>query len=106
MHTAPFSPAPGSSAAPAPNFRVNKPPVKGPTRAAQPTGDTGGWKERRTVDGGEYYHNVLTDEARVHAHAHAMHTCRVRMPRFATYVPYSDTRSHAMPTMHAALPPI
>jgi len=62
MHTAPFSPAPGSSAAPAPNFRVNKPAVKGPTRAAQPTGDTGGWKERRTVDGGEYYHNVLTDE--------------------------------------------
>lgn len=83
MHTAPFSPAPGSSAAPAPNFRVNKPAVKGPTRAAQPTGDTGGWKERRTVDGGEYYHNVLTDEARVctctcHAHMHAVCTCHVR----------------------------
>ena len=73
MHTAPFSPAPGSSAAPAPNFRVNKPAVKGPTRAAQPTGDTGGWKERRTVDGGEYYHNVLTDEARVHMHMPCTH---------------------------------
>jgi hypothetical protein len=53
---------PGSSAAPAPNFRVNKPASNGPARAAQRTGNTGGWKERRTVDGGEYYHNVETDE--------------------------------------------
>ena len=76
MHT-----PPGSSAAPAPNFRMNKPAVKAPTRVAQPTGDTGGWKERRTVDGGEYYHNVLTDEVLwMHTpfacHAHAiLHTC-------------------------------
>ena len=28
----------------------------------QRTGNTAGWKERRTVDGGEYYHNVETDE--------------------------------------------
>lgn len=102
MHTAPFSPAPGSSAAPAPNFRVNKPAVKGPTRAAQPTGDTGGWKERRTVDGGEYYHNVLTDEARVHMHMPCTHACRVHMPRTC----HTVIRSHAMPTTHAALPPI
>ena len=53
---------PGSSAAPAPNFRVNKPASKGPARPVQRTGNTGGWKERRTVDGGEYYHNVETDE--------------------------------------------
>ena len=44
MHT-----PPGSSAAPAPNFRMNKPAVKAPTRVAQPTGDAGGWKERRAV---------------------------------------------------------
>ena len=59
---APTTAQPGSSAAPAPKFRVNKPASKGPARAAQRTGDTGGWKERRTVDGGEYYHNVQTDE--------------------------------------------
>ena len=46
-----------------PNFRINKPAVNGRAKAAAPaTGDTGGWKARRTVDGGDYYHNVLTDE--------------------------------------------
>ena len=102
MHTAPLSPAPGSNAAAAPNFRVNKPAVKGHARAAQPTGDTGGWKERRTVDGGEYYHNVLTDEV---ACAHAMHMPHSLVP--CTHAVHMPRTCHTVTcTTHAALPPL
>ena len=34
------------------------------SRAAAEAQKNGGWKARRTVDGGDYYHNVLTDEVR------------------------------------------
>ena len=60
----PVSGAAGNGASAAPNFRIAKPAAPRPaSRApAQPQGDTGGWKVRCTVDGGEYYHNVNTDE--------------------------------------------
>ena len=56
--------AAGNGASATPNFRIQKPTSAKPAARApaQPQGDTGGWKVRCTVDGGEYYHNVNTDE--------------------------------------------
>jgi len=54
---APPPPGGGGYGAAAPTTKAPPPP-----RAAKTSAPNGGWKARMTVDGGDYYHNIVTDE--------------------------------------------